>query len=106
MSAVDLTECSDNEKATSIIKETIKLLVGEGRIHSRDDIIRHLCGAKFDIVEVTGESITLCAPDEPQNTSTLRGWLFSNQFVLSEGCGASFPQMAPGMAKTDKEAKS
>ncbi|EEL3199971.1 hypothetical protein HAR72_003168 [Salmonella enterica] len=82
MSAIDLTECSDNEKATNVIKETIKLLVGERRIHSRDDIIRHLCGAKFDIVDVTEESITICAPDEPVNTSTLSGWLFSDRFRL------------------------
>ncbi|TNL02323.1 hypothetical protein CYD30_27125 [Kosakonia cowanii] len=43
-------------------------------------MIRHLCGANFDITGVTEDSITVCAPDEPDNTVTLSGWLFSERF--------------------------
>jgi hypothetical protein len=76
-------KCSGvNEEARDIIKGTVKQLIGDGRIHSRDDIIRHLCGANFDITDVTEESITICAPDEPANTLILSGWLFSERFGL------------------------
>ena len=76
-------KCSGvNEEAREIIKGTVKQLIGDGRIHSRDDIIRHLCGANFDITDVTEESITICAPDEPANTLILSGWLFSERFGL------------------------
>ena len=72
--------CRDeNAEAVKVIKETVKDLVGRGIIHSRDDIIRHLCGANFDITGVTEDSITVCAPDEP-NTVTLSGWMFSERF--------------------------
>ncbi|EWG67617.1 MULTISPECIES: hypothetical protein [unclassified Enterobacter] len=73
-----------NDEAREIIKGTVKQLVGDGRVHSRDDIIRHLCGANFDITEVTEECITVCAPDEPDNTLTLSGWLFSDRFRLGQ----------------------
>lgn len=76
-------KCSGvNEEAREIIKGTVKQLVGDGRIHSRDDIIRHLCGANVDITDVREESITICAPDEPANTLILSGWLFSERFGL------------------------
>jgi hypothetical protein len=79
----EIKYCSGvNEDAREIIKGTVKQLVGDGRIHSRDDIIRHLCGANFDITEVTEDSITVCAPDEPDNTATLSGWLFSERFRM------------------------
>lgn len=80
--SVEIKSSGVNEEAGEIIKGTLKKLVGGGRIHSRDDIIRHLCGANFDITDVTEESITVCAPDEPANTLILSGWLFSERFGL------------------------
>lgn len=49
MSENNLTCRDENTEAVKVIKETVKDLVGRGIIHSRDDIIRHLCGANFDI---------------------------------------------------------
>lgn len=80
MSENTLTCRDENTEAVKVIKETAKDLVGRGIIHSRDDIIRHLFGANFDITGVTEDSITVCAPDEPDNTVTLSGWLFSERF--------------------------
>lgn len=82
MSENNLTCRDENTEAVKVIKETVKDLVGRGIIHSRDDIIRHLCGANFDITGVTEDSITVCAPDEPDNTLILSGWLFSERFGL------------------------
>lgn len=82
MSENNLTCRDENTEAVKVIKETVKDLVGRSIIHSRDDIIRHLCGANFDITGVTEDSITVCAPDEPANTLILSGWLFSERFGL------------------------
>lgn len=85
MSENELASSDDNAEAAKIIEEAIKGLVERRIIHSRDDIIRHLCGGNFTITDVTDESITICVPDEPENSLTLRGWLFSGQFILSGG---------------------
>jgi len=85
MSEKDLTCCEENAEAAKIIERTITDLVGRGVIHSRDDIIRHLCGGGFTISGVTDDSIAISTPDEPENTLTLSGWLFSGQFILSGG---------------------
>lgn len=87
MSEKDLTCCEENLEAAKIIERTITDLVGRGVIHSRDDIIRHLCGGGFTIAGVTDDSIAISAPDEPENTLTLSSRLFSGQFVLSDGLG-------------------
>lgn len=55
----------------------------QGIIRSRDDLIRILSEENFEITDVTAQSITLCAPDEPENRVTLDGWLFSAGFSLS-----------------------
>lgn len=80
MSENNLICRDENAQAEKIIKQTVKDLVGRGIIHCRADIIRHLCGANFDITGVTEDSITVGAPDEPDNTVTLSGWLFSEWF--------------------------
>jgi hypothetical protein len=33
---------------------------------------------------VTDTSVTLCAPDEPEETLTLTGWVFSSSFRLAD----------------------
>ncbi|EPO62870.1 hypothetical protein H229_5209 [Klebsiella pneumoniae UHKPC02] len=38
----------------------------------------------FDILSVTDTSVTLCAPDEPEETLTLTGWVFSSSFRLAD----------------------
>lgn len=74
---------AENTEASTIIKRTLRSLVAQGAIRSRDDIIRILLEAKFDITEVTAQGITLHAPDEPENRVMLDGWLFSAGFSLS-----------------------
>lgn len=74
---------TENKEACTILKRTLRSLVAQGAIRSRDDIIRILLEAKFDITEVTAQGITLCGPDEPENRVTLDGWLFSAGFSLS-----------------------
>lgn len=71
------------EEATLIIKNAIKSQVGSGYIHSRDDIIRLLLDSRFDIVDVTDESISICASDAPELIAVPKGWLFSSRFRLS-----------------------
>lgn len=38
----------------------------------------------FDILSVTDTSVTLCVPDEPEETLTLTGWVFSSSFRLAD----------------------
>lgn len=83
MSVNQYIEMSDNNEARQIIMDTIKGLVGWRVIHSREDIIRFLCGEGFDIPDVSEDSITVSAPDEPGNTLTFTGYLFSSQFKLT-----------------------
>lgn len=73
----------ENEEACAILKRALRNLVGQGIIRSRDDLIRILSEENFEITDVTAQSITLCAPDEPENRVTLDGWLFSAGFSLS-----------------------
>lgn len=82
MSVNQYVEMPDNNEARKIITDTIRGLVGGRVIHSRDDIIRFLCGEGFDIPGVSEDSITLSAPDEPENTLTFTGYLFSSRFKL------------------------
>lgn len=50
-----------------------------------DDVIRYLIKeGGFDILSVTDTSVTLCAPDEPEETLTLTGWVFSSSFRLAD----------------------
>lgn len=79
----------ETEEATLRIKNAIKRYVGSGYLHSRDDIIRLLIDSRFDIVDVTDESISLCASDAPDDIVVLKGWLFSSHFRLSRS--AYFP---------------
>ncbi len=83
MSVDQYIELSDNDVARKIITDTIKGLVGGRVIHSREDIVRFLCGERFYIPDVSENSITVSAPDEPENTLTLTGYLFSSQFKLT-----------------------
>ena len=83
----------ENEEACAILKRALRNLVGQGIIRSRDDLIRILSEENFEITDVTAQSITLCAPDEPENRVTLDGWLFSAGFSLSvpaDGPGSEF----------------
>lgn len=85
--------------------EPIKGLVGQGVIHSREDIIRFLCSEGFDIPEASEGSITLSTPDEPGNTGPLRRWLFCDRIRPGRDkhfTGDDLPISAP--IKTDKEA--
>ncbi|EMG7890817.1 hypothetical protein V5L74_004631 [Enterobacter hormaechei] len=68
MSEKGLIRCEENSEAAGIIERAIIDI----------NIIRHLCGANDDITKVMEDSITVCAPDEAENTVTLSGWLFSD----------------------------
>ncbi|MFX4311506.1 hypothetical protein F8O53_06045 [Enterobacter sp. 63] len=83
MKEENFTSQREIEEATLIIKRAIKRHVGFGYIHSRDDIIRLLVNSRFDIVDVTDESIALCVSDAPEDIVVLKGWLFSSHFRLS-----------------------
>ncbi|EPC3764313.1 MULTISPECIES: hypothetical protein [Enterobacteriaceae] len=68
-----------------MIRRAVLRMVGVGQIHSRDDVIRYLIKeGGFDILSVTDTSVTLCVPDEPEETLTLTGWVFSSSFRLAD----------------------
>ena len=71
------------EAAKTAIVNGVRNLVECGHINNRDDVIRCLIGAGFDLIEVTEDSISLCSPDEPEVTITLKGYLFSPRFQLN-----------------------
>lgn len=68
------------DAAKAAIANGVRNLVASGRVNNREDVIRSLIGAGFDLTEVNEESITLCHPDEPEGTITLEGYLFSQRF--------------------------
>lgn len=73
------------EQARRMIRCAVLRMVGLGQLHSRDDVIRYLIKeGGFDILSVTDTSVTLCAPDEPEETLTLTGWVFSSSFRLAD----------------------
>ena len=71
------------EAAKTAIVNGVRNLVECGHINNRDDVIRCLIGAGFDLTEVAVTSITLCHPDEPEVTITLEGYVFSQRFQLN-----------------------
>lgn len=71
------------EAAKVAILNGVRNLVECGQINNRDDVIRCLIGAGFDITEVAVASITLCHPDEPEVTINLEGYVFSHRFKLN-----------------------
>ena len=74
-----------SEQARRMIRRAVLRMVGLGQLHSRDDVIRCLIKeGGFDILSVTDTSVTLCAPDEPEETLTLTGWVFSSSFRLAD----------------------
>ena len=75
----------ESEQARRMIRRAVLRMVGVGQIHSRDDVIRYLKRTGgFDILSVTDTSVTLCVPDEPEETLTLTGWVFSSSFRLAD----------------------
>lgn len=71
---------SEKEQARRCISAGVRNLIASKVINGRDDIIRHLSGEGFEIIRVTPDSITLCAPDEPDEALTLDGYFYSAQF--------------------------
>lgn len=81
----DETALHESEQARRMIRRSVLRMVGLGQLHSRDDVIRCLIKeGGFDILSVTDTSVTLCAPDEPEETLTLTGWVFSSSFRLAD----------------------
>ena len=75
----------ESEQARRMIRRAVLRMVGVGQIHSRDDVIRYLIKeGGFDILSVTDTSVTLCVPDEPEETLTLTGRVFSSSFRLAD----------------------
>lgn len=83
MEDIALMNAHKIEGAKTAIANAVRNLVASGRGNNRDDVIRSLIGAGLDLTEMTEESITVCSPDEPEVTLTLRGYLFSQRFQLS-----------------------
>ncbi|MCE9871483.1 hypothetical protein SJZ84_21970 [Hafnia paralvei] len=83
METMILINSHEIEAAKAAILNGMRNLVASGRVNNREDVIRSLIGAGFDLIEVSEESITLCAPDEPEVTITLEGYLFSQRFQLN-----------------------
>lgn len=81
----DETALPESEQARRIIRRSVLRMVGWGQLHSRDDVIRCLIKeGGFDILSETDTSVTLCAPDEPEEMLTLTGWVFSSSFRLAD----------------------
>lgn len=83
METMILMNAHEIDAAKTALTNGVRNLVASGRVNSREDVIRSLIGAGFDLTEVREESITLCAPDEPEVTITLEGYLFSQRFQLN-----------------------
>lgn len=83
MEDIALMNAHKIEGAKTAIANAVRNLVASGRVNNRDDVIRSLIGAGLDLTEMTEESITVCSPDDPEVTLTLRGYLFSQRFQLS-----------------------
>ncbi|WP_282808347.1 hypothetical protein [Hafnia alvei] len=83
METMILINAHEIEAAKAAILNGMRNLVASGRVNNREDVIRSLIGAGFDLIEVSEESITLCHPDEPDVTLTLTGYLFSQRFQLN-----------------------
>lgn len=83
MENIILMNANEIEAAKAAILNGVRNLVASGQVNNRDDVIRSLIGAGFDLTEVTEESITLCHPDDPEVTLTLRDYLFSQRFQLN-----------------------
>ena len=81
----DESALPESEQARRMIRRSVLRMVGSGQLHSRDDVIRCLIKeGGFDILSVTDTSVTLCAPDEPEEVLTLTGWVFSSSFRLAD----------------------
>ncbi|WP_154022803.1 hypothetical protein [Klebsiella oxytoca] len=81
----DESALPESEQARRMIRRAVLRMVGLSQLHSRDDVIRYLIKeGGFDILSVTDTSVTLCAPDEPEETLTLTGWVFSSSFRLAD----------------------
>ncbi|EPU1046008.1 hypothetical protein ACVUNM_004020 [Raoultella ornithinolytica] len=81
----DESALPESEQARRMIRRAVLRMVSSGLLHSRDDVIRYLIKeGGFDILSVTDTSVTLCAPDEPEETLTLTGWVFSSSFRLAD----------------------
>lgn len=75
----------ESEQARRMIRRSVLRMVGLGQLRSRDGVIRCLIKeGSFDILSVTDTSVTLCAPDEPEEMLTLTGWVFSSSFRLAD----------------------
>lgn len=75
-----LINAHEIEAAKTALANGVRNLVASGRVNNREDVIRSLIGAGLDIAEVSEESITVCAPEKPEVTITLKGYLFSQRF--------------------------
>ena len=81
----DESALPESEQARRMIRRAVLRMVSSGQLHSRDDVICYLIKeGGFDILSVTDTSVTLCAPDEPEETLTLTGWVFSSSFRLAD----------------------
>ena len=81
----DESALPESEQARRMIRRSVLRMVGSGQLHFREDVIRYLINeGGFDIVSVTDTSLTLCAPDEPEEILTLTGWVFSSVFRLAD----------------------
>lgn len=70
----DESALPESEQARRMIRRSVLRMVGSGQLHSREDVIRYLINeGGFDILSVTDTSVTLCAPDEPEEMLTLTG---------------------------------
>ncbi|MEG0102141.1 MAG: hypothetical protein RSE33_21020 [Hafnia sp.] len=69
-------------KAATSITSSVRALVKTGAVSCRDDIVRHLIDAGFDIRQVTDEGIDIVV-GKGEEDLCLRGYLYSSAFNLS-----------------------
>lgn len=79
-------------KAATSITSGVRALVKTGTVSCRDDIVRHLIDAGFDIRQVTDEGIDI-VDDEGGEDLCLRGYLYSSAFNLSPVGGLAMQQL-------------